>query len=79
LPHWRSARPRRRRSVSHPRRTSALHRNQKKGGLAKQDQQYFRDLAQANVAEVEAGKLAQQQASSEEVKEYGEQMVEDQR
>ena len=50
---------------------------QKKGGLAKQDQQYFRDLAQANLAEVEAGKLAQQQASSEAVKEYGEQMVED--
>jgi putative membrane protein len=50
---------------------------QKKGGLAKEDQQYFRSLAQANMAEVEAGKLAQQQASSEEVKEYGEQMVED--
>ena len=49
----------------------------KKDGLAKQDQQYFRDIAQANLAEVEAGKLAQQRASSEKVKEYAEQMVKD--
>ena len=49
----------------------------KKGNLAKQDQQYFREMAQDNMAEVEAGKLAQQQASDEQVKEFGEQMVKD--
>jgi putative membrane protein len=49
----------------------------KKGSLAKQDQQYFRDIAQANLAEVEAGKLAQQQASNPQVKEFAEHMVKD--
>jgi putative membrane protein len=49
----------------------------KKGNLAKQDQQYFREMAQANLAEIETGKLAQQQASEEQVKEYGEHMVKD--
>lgn len=49
----------------------------KKGALAKQDQQYFVSMAQANMAEVQAGKLAQQQAKSDEVKDYGGQMVED--
>ncbi|HEX2199528.1 MAG TPA: DUF4142 domain-containing protein [Burkholderiales bacterium] len=49
----------------------------KGGSLAKQDQQYFRDMAQANLAEVETGKLAQQQASNEQVKEYAEHMVKD--
>lgn len=52
-------------------------KQQKKGSLAKQDQQYFVSMAQANMAEVQAGKLAQQQAKSDEVKDYGEQMVED--
>jgi putative membrane protein len=50
---------------------------QKAAGLSKQDRQYFRDMAQANLAEVETGKLAQQQASSGEVKQYAERMVED--
>jgi putative membrane protein len=49
----------------------------KKGSLSKQDQQYFRDIAQANMAEVATGKLAQQQASSPQVKEFAEHMVKD--
>lgn len=49
----------------------------KKGSFDKQDQTYFRSLAQANMAEVQAGKLAQQQAKSAEVKQYGEHMVKD--
>jgi putative membrane protein len=49
----------------------------KKGSLAKQDQQYFRDLAQDNMAEVETGKLAQQQASSNNVKSFARRMVGD--
>ena len=49
----------------------------KKDDLAKDDQKFWHDFAQANMAEVEAGKLAQQQAKSEEVKKYGEHMVQD--
>jgi putative membrane protein len=52
-------------------------RSQKEGSLAKDDQKRFRDMAQANMAEVQAGKLAQQQARSDEVKKFGEHMVED--
>jgi putative membrane protein len=55
----------------------AASQSQKKGSLAKEDQKRFRDMAQANMAEVEAGKLAQQQARSDAVKKYGEHMVED--
>jgi putative membrane protein len=55
----------------------ASSQSQKKGSLAKEDQKRFRDMAQANMAEVEAGKLAQQQARSDEVKKFGEHMVED--
>ncbi len=49
----------------------------KKGSFDKQDQTFFRSLAQANLAEVQAGKLAQQRAKSDEVKQYGEHMVKD--
>jgi putative membrane protein len=49
----------------------------KKGSVSKQDQQYFRDIAQANMAEVQAGKVAQQQASNPQVKEFAEHMVQD--
>lgn len=55
----------------------AQKKGEKGGSLAKQDQQYFRDMAHANLAEVETGKLAQQQASNEQVKEYAEHMVKD--
>jgi putative membrane protein len=50
---------------------------QRKGGLAGKDRKYFQDIAQANMAEVETGKLAQSKASSEEVKKYASHMVED--
>lgn len=45
--------------------------------LAKQDQRYFRDMAQDNMFEVQTGKLAQQRARSDEAKKFGERMVED--
>ncbi len=48
-----------------------------KGGLQGRDLRYFNDLAQANMAEVEAGKLAQNKAQSEEVKKFAQHMVED--
>ena len=51
--------------------------DQKKGGLAGQDRKFFTEMAQANMAEVETGKLAQNKASSEEVKKYAASMVEE--
>lgn len=54
-----------------------LAQSKKAGSFDKQDQQFFRSLAQGNMAEVEAGKLAQQQASSSEVKKFAEHMVKD--
>ena len=50
---------------------------QKKGGLAGQDRKYFQEMAQANMAEVQTGKLAQQKASSDDVKKFAEHMVQD--
>jgi putative membrane protein len=46
----------------------------KKGG---QDSRAVRSMAQANMAEVELGKLAADRASGDEVKKFGRQMVED--
>ena len=51
--------------------------DQKKGGIAGKDRKYFQDIAEANMAEVEAGKLAQNKASSDEVKKFAAHMVED--
>jgi putative membrane protein len=45
--------------------------------LSKSDQRYFADLAKANLAEIEAGKLALNKASSEAVKNYAKHMVDD--
>jgi putative membrane protein len=50
---------------------------QKKGGLAGKDRKYFQDIAEANMAEVETGKLAQNKASSDDVKKFAAHMVED--
>ena len=47
------------------------------GKLARQDARYFREMAQGSLAEVQAGKLAQERASAGEVKQYAERMVED--
>jgi putative membrane protein len=56
---------------------AALAQAAAKGKLSKQDRQYFSSLAQANLAEVQAGKAAQDRAKSDEVKQFGEHMVED--
>jgi putative membrane protein len=45
--------------------------------LSKQEVQALTRLAQADLAEIEAGKLAAQKASSPDVKKYGEHMVEE--
>lgn len=48
-----------------------------KGSLAREDRKHFREIAQANMTEVEAGKLAQNKASSDEVKKFAQHMVDD--
>lgn len=48
-----------------------------KGGLAGQDLKYFNELAQANMAEVRAGKVAEEKAQSDDVKKYARHMIED--
>jgi putative membrane protein len=49
----------------------------KKGALQGQDMKYFREMAQANLAEVHAGKMAQGKARNAEVKQFAQHMVED--
>jgi putative membrane protein len=49
----------------------------KEAKLPKQDAQLMQRLAEADMAEVAAGKVAQRKASSEKVKAYAEHMVED--
>lgn len=50
---------------------------QKTPGVAVADQRMMRDLAQANLAEIETGRMAQEKAVGDEVKRFGAQMVED--
>lgn len=52
-------------------------KSQDKAKIAGQDMKFMREMAQANLAEVQAGKLAAQKASSDEVKKYGQHMVDD--
>jgi putative membrane protein len=49
----------------------------KKDKLAGQDMKFMREMMQANLAEVRAGKMAASKASSGEVKKYGQHMVDD--
>ena len=49
----------------------------KKGGLAGQDLKFMREMAQGDLAEVQAGKLGASKASSPEVKKFAQQMVDD--
>ena len=45
--------------------------------LASGDQQILKDMAMANMAEIEGGKLAQSKGQSAEVKAFGQQMIDD--
>jgi putative membrane protein len=56
---------------------SGASQQQASSTLSKSDQRYFADLAKANLAEIEAGKLALDKASSEAVKSYAKHMVEE--
>lgn len=48
-----------------------------KAGMSQEDMRRFTSIAQANMAEIELGKLAQEKAKSREVKDFGKHMVED--
>lgn len=47
------------------------------GSLSKSDQNMMKELAQANMAEIEAAKLAQQKSNSEQVKNFAQKMIDD--
>ena len=49
----------------------------KAGTLSAADKKFVRDAAQGGMAEVELGKLATEKASSDEVKKFGQRMVDD--
>jgi len=49
----------------------------KKSSLERADRKHFQEIAQANMAEVQTGKLAQSKASSDEVKQFAQHMVDD--
>lgn len=57
--------------------TRAEQKQGSKSSFAREDRRHFRQIAQANMAEVQAGKLAQSKASSDEVKKFAQHMVED--
>jgi putative membrane protein len=47
------------------------------GTVSKADQKMMKDLAQANMAEIEAAKLAQEKSSNEDVKTFAQKMIDD--
>jgi putative membrane protein len=48
-----------------------------KGTLSSADQKFLRDMAHANIAEIEAGKLAQSKSQNDEVKTFAQKMIDD--
>lgn len=47
------------------------------GSISKADQKMMSDLARANIAEIEAGKLAQSKSQNEQVKAFAQKMIDD--
>lgn len=47
------------------------------GALSRADQRLLREMAQANLAEIEAGRIAQDKSQNEQVKNFARQMVDD--
>lgn len=56
---------------------SSAKKEAKKGSLAGGDMKYLRQMAESNLAEVQAGKLGASKASSGEVKQFAQHMVDD--
>jgi len=57
--------------------SNTMNSNSMGGNLSAADKKFVRDAAQGGMAEVEFGKLATEKASSEEVKKFGQRMVDD--
>lgn len=49
----------------------------KNGSMSKADQNLMREMAQANLAEIQAGKLAMEKSQSDQVKKFAQQMIDD--
>ncbi|MET3915592.1 putative membrane protein [Variovorax sp. OAS795] len=58
-------------------RSSANAKADQAGKSSKADERMMKDIAQANIAEIETGKLAQEKASNGEVKKFAQTMVDD--
>ncbi len=58
-------------------RENAGGRNDASGRVARGDRKFMEKLAKDNAAEIEAGKLASTKASNDQVKQFGERMVQD--
>ena len=52
-------------------------KTEQRSSLDRADRRHFRQIAQANMAEVQAGKVAQAKAGSDEVKRFAQHMVDD--
>jgi putative membrane protein len=50
---------------------------QAQGNLSEQDREFLMKAAQANMAEIQTGQLAQQKAASDDVKQFGQHMVQE--
>jgi predicted outer membrane protein len=47
------------------------------GSMSKSDQKMLADMAQANIAEIEGGKLAQSKSQNDQIKSFAQQMIDD--
>lgn len=57
--------------------STAMNSNSTSGSVSVSDKKFVREAAEGGMAEVELGKLATEKASSEEVKKFGQRMVDD--
>jgi len=60
-----------------PKEQQAKKEAKKKGALEGEDMKFLREMAQGNLAEVQAGKMAQGKAQNAEVKKFAQHMVDD--
>jgi putative membrane protein len=63
--------------LAHQQNTQTAERNTSGQGMQMSDEQFAKKAAQANMAEVKLGQLAEEKAQSEQVKSLGRRMVED--